>query len=214
VCVTCHYRGSKILRQVTTVGTLRRMRVLQPAGTAGAAGTYLCPTIILIIPSQRPIVCRGGLGTTKRARTRTHTHTHTHPPTNTNKRTRTARPYTGRRHGPYVSYPPGGAVRWKKTPSRTGTHNNIVRSRIKNNSNNNIIMDVPIPSPPPPLLNRSSRYRSGFSTPVRCAFPDAHVYTHCYYYLRTIDARASSVFASLAFGSRYARCSSFARLQS
>lgn len=154
VCVTCHYRGSKIPRQVTMVGTLRRMcSVLQPAGTAGAAGTYLGPTIIYLLYRANVPLCAEEGWVQQNARVHAHTHTHTHPQTQTNAPGPRGS-YTGRRHGLYVSYPPGGAVRWKKTPSRTGTHNNIVRSRIKNNSNNNIIMDVPIPRHHPSLTNR------------------------------------------------------------
>jgi len=176
VRVTCHYRGSKIPRQVTMVGTLRRMRsVLQPAGTAGAAGTYLGPTIIYLLYRANVPLCAEEGWVQQNARVHAHTHTHTHPQTQTNAPGPRGS-YTGRRHGLYVSYPPGGAVRWKKTPSRTGTHNNIVRSRIKNNSNNNIIMDVPIAPPPP--LSAVPPAIGPVSLPVRCAFPDAHnIYT-------------------------------------
>lgn len=72
------------------VGTLRRMcSVLQPAGTAGAAGTYLGPTIIYLLYRANVPLCAEEGWVQQNARV--HAHTHTHPPTNTNKCTRTAR---------------------------------------------------------------------------------------------------------------------------
>jgi len=219
VRVTCHYRGSKIPRQVTMVGTLRRMcSVLQPAGTSRCSRYLPRPHhyIFIIYRANVPLCAEEGW-----VQQNARVHAHTHTPTHKHKQThpdRAARTPDGDTDCTLV-IPPGGAVRWKKTPSRTGTHNNIVRSRIKNNSNNNIIMDVPIspprhrPSLPPRPLSVRFLSRCGARSPTHTHILYTYI-IHCYYYLRTIDARASSVFASLAFGPRYARCSLCARLQS